>query len=61
MAHFWYCIKHHQVEGAQGCTALDRLGPYETEAEAARALEKADERNREWDNDPRWNDEAAED
>jgi len=34
----------------------DRLGPYDTEAEAARALEKVKERNEEWDNDPKWND-----
>ena len=37
--------------------ADDRLGPYDTEAEAAHALEKVEERNEEWDNDPKWNDE----
>jgi len=56
MSEFWYCLKHHAVEGAEGCAYADRLGPYATEAEAARALEKIEERNREWDNDPNWND-----
>ena len=53
---YWYCLNHHAVEGQHGCDYKDRLGPYETEAEAARALEKVKERNEEWDNDPRWND-----
>ncbi len=53
---FWYCLNHHAVEGQDGCDYKDRLGPYETEADAARALEKVKERNEEWDNDPRWND-----
>jgi len=58
---YWYCIKHHQVEGEDGCPNKDRLGPYDTESEAARALEKAAERTEDWDQDPRWNDEAHED
>ncbi len=53
---FWFCLKHHPVEPREGCKAKDRLGPYPTEAEAARALEKVEERNEEWDNDPNWND-----
>ncbi len=61
MSDFWYCVKHHAVEGPDGCGPVDRLGPYPTEAEASRALEKAKERNEEWDNDPRWNDELTED
>ena len=55
---YWYCLKHHAVEGADGCKAKDRLGPYDSEAEAARALDKVEERNEEWDHDPKWNDEA---
>jgi hypothetical protein len=62
MSEFWYCLKHHAVEkSGSGCKVSDRLGPYDTEAEAARALEKVKERNDEWDNDPKWNDEALED
>lgn len=55
-AEYWFCLKHHTVEGAEGCKALDRLGPYPTHADAARALEKVAERNEEWETDPRWND-----
>lgn len=55
-AEYWYCLKHHRVEGREGCKNADRLGPYPTEAEAARALEHVEERNEEWENDPNWND-----
>ncbi|MFT4187329.1 MAG: hypothetical protein QM621_01950 [Aeromicrobium sp.] len=55
MAYF-FCLKHHAVEGEHGCRAKDRLGPYETEVAASRALEKVAERNDSWDNDPDWND-----
>jgi hypothetical protein len=53
---YWYCVKHHRVETDNGCTAIDRLGPYPSREEASRALEKAKERNEAWDNDPSWND-----
>jgi hypothetical protein len=57
MTDFWYCVKHHRVEGADTlCPSIDRLGPYETQAEAEAALEKAQQRNEDWDNDPKWND-----
>jgi hypothetical protein len=52
---FWYCLKHHAVETREGCKNADRLGPYATAADAARALEKVAERNDDWDNDPVWN------
>ena len=55
---YWFCLTHHEVEPQDGCAYKDRLGPYETEAEAARALEKAAERTKEWDNDPAWNDDV---
>jgi hypothetical protein len=53
---YWYCLNHHTVEPQDGCAYKDRLGPYGTEEEAARALEKAAERTKAWDEDPRWND-----
>lgn len=58
MSSFWYCVKHGTVEETGGdiCAPIDRLGPYATREEAERALEKAAERNEEWDNDPNWND-----
>lgn len=59
MAEYWYCLTHHRVEGDEGCRSADRLGPYPTEAEAARALEKVAERNEVWDTDPDWNDDVA--
>ena len=55
---YWYCLKHKTVEPREGCRNADRLGPYPTEAEAAHALEKVEERNEQWDNDPDWNDDA---
>ena len=61
MSDFWYCLNHHRVESKDLCSYADRLGPHKTEAEAARALEKVKERNEEWDNDPRWNDDVHED
>ena len=60
-AKFYYCTKHDRVEGEEGCRAKDRLGPYDTEAEAANALQIAAERTREWDNDPTWNDTPGKD
>jgi hypothetical protein len=53
---FWYCLKHHRVEPQDGCADKDRLGPYPSQAEAARALDKVEERNEAWDHDPNWND-----
>ncbi|GAA1735146.1 hypothetical protein [Aeromicrobium alkaliterrae] len=58
---YYFCLKHHTVEGEDGCRAKDRLGPYDTEADAANALEKVAERNEEWDDDPKWNDKPAAD
>lgn len=55
---YWFCLRHHAVETGAGCGPADRLGPYPTPAEAERALEKVQERNEAWDNDPEWNDEG---
>ena len=60
-AQWWYCLKHNQVEGADGCADTHRMGPYASEAEAARALQTAADRTEAWDNDPKWNDDVAED
>ncbi|SDR83791.1 hypothetical protein SAMN04488570_0524 [Nocardioides scoriae] len=61
MSQFWYCLKHHAVEGKDGCKAADRLGPYDSEAEASRALEKVEERNESWDAKDDWGDSRTED
>ena len=41
---WFYCLKHHTVEGPDGCRAADRLGPYPDKETASRALEIARER-----------------
>lgn len=55
---WFYCLKHDTVEEGPQCPAKDRLGPYATPAEAGRALETVQERNVEWDRDPRWSDDG---
>ncbi len=47
---WWFCLKHHTVEDDDGpCPGKDRLGPYPTREDAARALETVQRRNEEWD------------
>jgi hypothetical protein len=58
---FWFCLKHHEVEGRDGCRNADRLGPYASREEASRALDKVQSRNEEWEHDPAWNDQDDED
>jgi hypothetical protein len=58
MSEFWYCLTHERVEGEAGCPNKDRLGPYPSQAEAARALEIAAERTEAWEKDPVWNDDV---
>jgi hypothetical protein len=53
---WYYCIEHRKVEPKLGCRITDRIGPFATREEAAKALEKVDERNEAWDGDPDWND-----
>ena len=48
---WWYCVRHGRVEPEAGCPAKDRLGPYPTAEEAARALETVRRRNEEWRDD----------
>jgi hypothetical protein len=45
---WFYCLRHKRVEQGPGCPNRDRMGPYDSEAEAANALEHARERNEEW-------------
>ena len=47
---WWYSLRSHAVEDDDGPTpGKDRLGPFSTREEAARALETAQRRNEEWD------------
>jgi hypothetical protein len=47
--HWWFCLKHNEVEPDAGCPGKWRLGPFATQEEAANALENARRRNEEWD------------
>ena len=42
---FWWCLTHGAVEGSStddsGCRNMDRLGRYDTQEQAASALERA--------------------
>lgn len=53
---WWWCLVHGRAESAPDVTGADRLGPYGSEAEAARALERVERRNEAWEDDPRWRD-----
>ena len=48
---WYYCLVHQRVEPELGCPNAERLGPYETEADAEHALERAHERNEVFDAD----------
>jgi hypothetical protein len=58
---YYYCMNHKTVEGEDGCKAADRMGPYDSQAEASRALETAAENTKAWESDPDWNDDAVAD
>jgi hypothetical protein len=54
---WWYDLKTKSaVQDARAGKSADRLGPYPSQEEAERALEKVAERNEAFDHDPRWND-----
>lgn len=50
---WWFCLKHLRVEPDAGCPNKRRLGPYATYGEAAAALERAAERNEQWERENR--------
>jgi hypothetical protein len=53
---YYWCLRHRRVEtDADKCAAKYLLGPYESAADAERALERVRERNEAWDaEDARW-------
>jgi hypothetical protein len=54
---WWYDLKTKSVVADNNTTKVtDRLGPYASREEAEHALQKVQERNEQYDNDPRWND-----
>jgi hypothetical protein len=48
---WWWCLDHKQVEQDAGCPkrSTNRLGPYESEQQAATAVERIHARNIEQD------------
>ena len=46
---FYYCLRHHTVEGEVGCRATDRIGPFATREEAQNAPALIRKRNEDWD------------
>ncbi|MFY9714324.1 MULTISPECIES: hypothetical protein [Microbacterium] len=45
---YWYNLETGQVEFGMISPAVDRVGPFDTEAEAARAPETLEARSRAW-------------
>ena len=45
---YWYNLETGQVEFGMISASADRVGPFDTEAEASRAPEKLKERSRAW-------------
>jgi hypothetical protein len=37
---WWWCLRHKTVEQGPGCPNMERLGPYDTEQEAAAAPDR---------------------
>ncbi len=56
---WYYCLDHKTVEPLDGCRATVRIGPFPTRDEAAKALETVERRNKAWEDDPDWNDDAS--
>jgi hypothetical protein len=57
---YYFCLDHGLVEGAVGCRAEVRLGPYATFDEASRALDSARRRTELWDAaDDEWDNGSA--
>ena len=54
---WWYDLNTKTaVQDNKAGRVTDRLGPYASREEAERAMQRVDERNDAYDNDPRWND-----
>lgn len=53
---FWWCLTHARVEEGPGCPNMERLGPYDSRAQAESAIDRArarteaeDARDRAWE------------
>ena len=63
VARYYWCLTHDQVEEGTVCRATNRLGPYDSAAEARAWSERVESREEAWQaEDERWNeDEEDED
>lgn len=62
MAEYYYNLETHEVEVGKLSDARKRMGPYATREEALNAMQRARERNREWESeDRRWSEYEDED
>ena len=60
MDRFWFNTRTGEVEEGRQSAWTDRLGPFKTRDEAARALETARKRTEAWDEeDAAWNEGSA--
>ena len=46
---FWWCLDHKAVEEGLGCGSTTRLGPYDSAARAATAIDRTRQRGAEQD------------
>ncbi|MDO5727838.1 MAG: hypothetical protein Q4Q03_07930 [Bowdeniella nasicola] len=61
-AKFYYNIKTGTVEEGKQSAFVNRMGPYDTAEEAARALQIAQQRNQAWEEDQaEWDNDDWED
>ncbi|MEV6795537.1 hypothetical protein AB0M87_26905 [Streptomyces sp. NPDC051320] len=56
---WYYCLQHKKAEEGPECPSKNRFGPYATREEANHAMDRAAERNEDWDNDPNWSDRSG--
>jgi len=55
--HYWYNTKTGRVEKGRQSSWENRMGPYDTEAEARRALDTAAAKSAQWEReDAKWED-----
>jgi hypothetical protein len=51
---WWFNLNTQAVEEGEGDPNSQRLGPYETQQEAAGVLDRMRQRNETWDEQDRW-------
>lgn len=49
MSEYWFNVRTHEVEVDAQSDWSQLIGPYETRAEAEKALEKVEQRNKAWE------------